>query len=65
MNDKQRPVVNHSQLFTIRLWLEPLGNEHFEMRGKVQHVLSGEARYFRDWDSLADFLTRQMQKDER
>lgn len=57
MNHKQ-VRLSHSQLFTVCLCLEPLGNEQFEVRGKVQHVLSGEARYFRDWDSLTDFLTR-------
>jgi len=27
-----------------------------ELRGKVQHVSSGEARYFRDWPTLIAFL---------
>ena len=40
-----------SQLFTVRLWRERL-NDHFEWRGKVQHVASGETRYFRAWESL-------------
>jgi hypothetical protein len=34
-----------SHLFTVRVW-----------RGKVQHVASGEARYFRDWSTLVAFL---------
>ncbi len=44
-----------SQLFTVRLWREPL-NDHFEWRGKVQHVTSGEVRYFRDWATLIAVL---------
>ena len=40
-----------SQLFTVRLWREQL-NDHFEWRGKVQHVTTGEVHYFRDWDTL-------------
>ena len=45
----------HSQLFTVRLWREQL-TDHWEWRGKVQHVMSGETRYFRDWETLIDFL---------
>ncbi len=45
----------HSQLFTVRLWREQL-SDHGEWRGKVQHVMSGETRYFRDWETLIDFL---------
>jgi hypothetical protein len=41
-----------SQLFTVRVWLEDLGEGRAEWRGKVQHTLSGEARYFRDWSML-------------
>ena len=40
-----------SALFTVRLWCEPL-DDHWEWRGKVQHVTSGEVRYFRTWESL-------------
>ena len=45
-----------SDLFTVRLWQEELGNGQTELRGKVQHVSSGEARYFRDWPTLITFL---------
>jgi len=45
-----------SQLFTVRLWLEDLGDGRAEWRGKVQDALSGEACYFRDWPSLIAFL---------
>jgi hypothetical protein len=41
-----------SQLFTVRVWQENLGEGRTEWRGKVQHVLSGEVRYFRDWPAL-------------
>ena len=47
-----------SQLFTIRLWAEALGEDHQEIRGKVQHVASGEARHFRDWTTLEAFLLK-------
>jgi hypothetical protein len=47
---------HRSHLFTLRLWPEALGDGQTEWRGKVQHVLSGEARYFRDWEALVAFL---------
>ena len=47
-----------SQLFTVRVWLEELGNGQTEWRGKVQHVTSGEVRYFRDWATLVAFCNR-------
>ncbi len=50
---RQQPF---SHLFTVRLWREELGNGQTEVRGKVQHVSSGEARYFRDWPTLIAFL---------
>jgi hypothetical protein len=45
-----------SHLFTLRLWREDLGGSETEWRGKVQHVTSGEVRYFRDWPTLIAFL---------
>jgi hypothetical protein len=45
-----------SHLFTVRLWAEDLGNGQIEWRGKLQHVTSGEARYFRDWPVLIALL---------
>ena len=50
-----------SHLFTVRLWIEPLGDDQFEQRGRVQHVLSGERRYFRDWPTLVRYLERKLQ----
>ena len=48
--DVREPV--HAQLFMLRMWPEDLGEGRVEWRGKVQHVTSGEARYFRDWPAL-------------
>ena len=42
-----------SQLFTVRMWPEPLDEEHVEWRGRVDHVATGEGYYFRDWSRLA------------
>ena len=48
--------VYHSHLFTVRLWHEHLGRGESEWRGKVEYVPSREARYFREWSMLIDFL---------
>jgi len=54
-DDADRPAAR-SQLFMLRLWPEDLGSGQTDWRGKVQHVNSGEARYFRDWPTLEAFL---------
>ena len=46
------PLSTSSHLFTVRLWPKDLGEGQVEWRGKVQHVLSGEAHYFREWQEL-------------
>jgi hypothetical protein len=46
-----------SHLFTLRVWPEPVGEGDVEWRGKVQHVITGEQRYFHDWPTLIAFLT--------
>ena len=45
-----------SHLFTVRLWREELEEGRYEWRGKVQHALSGETRYFRRWEDLIAFV---------
>ncbi len=45
-----------SHLFMLRMWLEDLGSGQTAWRGKVQHVNSGEVRYFRDWQTLEAFV---------
>ncbi len=42
----------HAQLFMLRMWPENVDEDRIEWRGKVQHVTSGEALYFRDWPAL-------------
>jgi hypothetical protein len=57
--DKQ----HDSHLFTVRLWAEELGDGQIEWRGKLQHVTSGEARYFRDWPVLIALLQAMLPGD--
>jgi hypothetical protein len=47
-----RQPQHQSQLFTVRLWAEDLGDGRAEWRGQVQHVISGETHYFREWPTL-------------
>lgn len=53
-----------SHFFTIRIWRDELGNGQIEWRGKVLHVTSGDARYFRDWQMLLAFLAAQVQDND-
>jgi hypothetical protein len=53
-----------SHLFTVRLWAEDLGSGQAEWRGRVQHVSSGEARYFRDWPTLVALLLAMLRQGE-
>ena len=45
-----------SDLFLVRLWLEDAEGGAAVWCGKVQRVVSGELRYFRNWPSLAETL---------
>ena len=53
-----------THLFTVRLWVEAITNEHAEVRGRSQHVLSGEVRYFRNWRELITFFDVMLQELE-
>ena len=50
------PSHCRSELFTVRVWRKDLVGGCVGWRGKVQHVLSGETRYFRDWQVLLAFV---------
>jgi hypothetical protein len=53
--DKDAPPAR-THLFTVRVWREDMGAGQAEWRGAVQHVVSGEMRYFRDWPTLVAWL---------
>ena len=59
-NNPGEPYRSH--LFTVRMWLEQLGRGGTEWRGKVQHVLTGQTRYFRDWQTLVQFIQTTLPK---
>jgi len=54
-----------SQLFSLRLWTEEDDLEARNVRFKIQHVLSGEAQYARDWAEVAAFVMRVFQEAEK
>ena len=58
----QDELTRPTHLFTVRVWLETLDDDHSEWRGKVQHVLSGEGRAFRDWPALVAFFVAKLQE---
>lgn len=58
------PRQPHSHLFTVRMWQEDLGHGHLEWRGKVQHVMSGEVFYFREWQDLIVRLKLLLEQQE-
>jgi hypothetical protein len=61
---KKEPVHSMTYLFMIRIWSEKLGEGQAEWRGRVQHVLTGERHYFRDWQDLIDYLLNMLPDDE-
>ncbi|MCL4861748.1 MAG: hypothetical protein KJZ93_20185 [Caldilineaceae bacterium] len=52
--------ISRTHLFTLRLWIEPVAADQAEIRGRVQHVLSGEALYFRAWPALLAFVEEKL-----
>lgn len=54
------PSRSQSHLFTVRVWRDEWGAGRVEWHGKVQHALSGEAQYFRQWAELIAFVRGQV-----
>ncbi len=48
---------DNTHVFIVRLWLEPREVEGAttEWRGVIEHVPSGEQRYFKDLHGMVDF----------
>ncbi|MDT8305698.1 MAG: hypothetical protein RRC07_07155 [Anaerolineae bacterium] len=45
-----------SHLFTLRLWVEELGDGRAEWRGQLTYLPSGETHYLRRWDQLQETM---------
>jgi hypothetical protein len=57
---EHQPELAQSDLFSLRVWREVLGNGQVEWRGKLQHVVSGQFRYFHGWPMLLDRLSEML-----
>jgi hypothetical protein len=55
-------MTNPVEIFTIRLWREKLDERQSEWRGRVQHLGSGQARYFNEIGKIADFIADHLSK---
>ena len=56
--------TQHSHLFTVRLWLEDLGDGQCEWRGQVKDIESGEEGYFRDWEMMPNLIQQMLPMGE-
>jgi hypothetical protein len=64
MESERHDRERRSELFTVRLWQENLGDNQVEWRGKVQHVQGGEAFYFCEWSMLITALLKMLSEPE-
>ncbi len=55
---EQAQAHPRAHLFTLRIWLEELGEGNTEWRGRVQNVADGEIAFFRGWPGLVSTLQR-------
>ncbi len=58
------PESEQSQLFSVRVWTTQRSDGVTEHRGHVRHVLSSEARHFREWNTLLEFIIEQVELQE-
>lgn len=63
MDEQPRPPRSH--FFTLRLWRVEADSGRAEWRGKLQHVLSGESRYFQSWPALVTCLSALLSEQRR
>lgn len=59
------PHPSATAIFTLRLWQEELGQDQCEWRGEVKNVRTGEVRYFRRWEEIADLVPAMVPEPER
>ena len=48
------------QTFVLRVWIEDRGPDGIEWRAKLRHLPSGETRYFREWETLREFVVAKL-----
>jgi hypothetical protein len=64
MADGHGENVKQTDFFMLRVSSRKAGDGDVEVRGKVQHVLTGEAHEFSDWEGLRRLLVRMTAPDE-
>lgn len=64
MDDRLSYRPSRVQLFTVRVWAEHLDIGRVEWRGKVQHIRTNEAHYFRGWQQLIEYMTANLPTEE-
>jgi hypothetical protein len=52
---ESKPAATAFTVFIIRVWFER-ASDRDSRRGYVEHVPSGNRRYFRDIEEVADFI---------
>ena len=58
-----KPLAIHpTATFVVRMWAEPINEDHSEWRGQVEHLQSGEKRYFQQLDKMMEFVSSQLGK---
>lgn len=55
-----------SQVYIIRLWSEvrEIETEPAILRGVIEHVWSGDRRYFQQWAEVIAFIVEHLEPDE-
>ena len=49
-------VTRLTATFIVRMWSESTVDNDGDWRGQVEHVQTGEKRYFREMDKVLDFI---------
>ncbi len=62
MNTEEKRI--QSQFFTLRVWVEEMGDGRGEIRGQVKHITTGEVSYFREWSAMETFVKRRLGAEE-
>lgn len=55
---------DRSQLFTLRVWVEEVGDGRREIRGQIKQIPNGEIAYFREWAAMQAFVKRWLRAEE-
>ncbi|HRW09321.1 MAG TPA: hypothetical protein P5121_29675 [Caldilineaceae bacterium] len=49
-------LLKPAVIFTLRLWREPIDDDQHEWRGELKNLTTGEVRYIRLWEEIAQFI---------